>query len=90
MAVVEFRGRPVLRVSKGFHNAARDAGLEKVSPHVLRHTAITWAAQAGVPFFDIAAYFGVSTRIIESVYAHHHPDAGKSVHRALMRKRDET
>jgi hypothetical protein len=53
-----------------------------VSPHTLRHTAITWAAQAGVPFFDIAAYFGVSARIIESVYAHHHPDAGKSVHRA--------
>ena len=71
---------------KAFSAAAREAGLEGVSPHTLRHTSITWAAQAGVPFFEISTYFGASTKIVENVYAHHAPDAGSAVHRALERK----
>jgi integrase len=85
-AVVEYEGLPVLRVSKAFSRAAKEAGLNGVSPHTLRHTSITWAAQAGVPFFEISTYFGASTRIVENVYAHHAPDAGSAVHRALERK----
>jgi integrase len=75
-----------IRVSKAFTAAAREAGLDGVSPHTLRHTWITWAAQAGVPFFEISTHFGASTRIVENVYAHHAPDAGAAVHRALERK----
>jgi integrase len=86
-AVVEYEGLEVLRVSKAFSRAAKEAGLDGVSPHVLRHTSITWAAQAGVPFFDISTYFGASTRIVEATYAHHHPDAGKSVHAGIERQR---
>ena len=85
-AVVEYEGHPVIRVSKAFTAAAREAGLVGVSPHTLRHTSISWAAQAGVPFFEIATYFGASTRIVENVYSHHHPDAGGAVHRALERR----
>ena len=86
MAVVEFRGRPVLRVSKGFRQAAKEAGLDGVSPHTLRHTAITWAMQGGVPFFDAGTYFGVSPQVLERTYAHFNPNAGAAVHRALERK----
>ena len=86
MAVVEYQGRPVLRVSKGFRSAARDAALAGVSPHTLRHTSITWAMQAGVPFFEASAYFGVSPQVLEKTYAHFSPLAGAAVHKALERK----
>lgn len=46
--VVEWLGKPVGRVSKGFAALAADAGLPDVTPHALRHTAITWALQDGV------------------------------------------
>ena len=49
-AVVEFNGEPVLSVKKAFARCVAEAGLEgKVSPHTLRHTAISWALQNGAP-----------------------------------------
>jgi integrase len=42
-AVVEWNGRPVHSVRKGFAAAVKAAGLDKrVTPHTLRHTAATW------------------------------------------------
>lgn len=73
-AVVEWGGKPVARVSKGFARAARAAGLEGVSPHVLRHTAVTWSMQNGAPLWEAAAYFGMTVEMLEKVYGHHHPD----------------
>jgi integrase len=86
-AVVEYEGLPVLRVSKAFRRAADEAGLDGVSPHTLRHTAVTWAMQGGAPMFDASAVFGMSVKVLEHVYAHHHPDAGRSVHAAMERRR---
>jgi integrase len=80
---------PVLRVSKAFRRAADEAGLNGVSPHTLRHTAVTWAMQGGAPMFDASAVFGMSVKFLEGVYPHHHhhPDAGRSVHAAMERRR---
>ena len=86
-AVVEYEGLPVLRVSKAFRRAADEAGLDGVSPHTLRHTAVTWAMQGGAPMFDASAVFGMSVKVLEQSYAHHHPDAGRSVHAAMERRR---
>ena len=77
--VVEWEGEPVLRVSKCFRAVVKAAGLKKVSPHILRHTAITWAMQGGAKIYDVAEYFGVSEKLIRSVYGHHHPDHQKGV-----------
>jgi hypothetical protein len=68
-----------VRVSKGFKAVVNAAGLKKVSPHILRHTAITWAMQGGAKIYDVAEYFGVSEKLIRSVYGHHHPDHQKGV-----------
>lgn len=54
---------------------ARRAGLEGVTPHVLRHTAATHMARRGVPLFHIAGILGNSIRIVELVYAKHAPAA---------------
>ncbi len=71
---VEWRGKPVQSVKTGFGTAARLAGLESVSPHVLRHTAATWLMQAGVPTWEAAGFLGMSEKMLRDVYGHHHPD----------------
>jgi integrase len=87
-AVVEWHGESVPRVSKAFRGAARAAGLDGVSPHALRHTAITWAMQNGADLYDAASMFGVTVQVLESVYAHHSPNAGASVSRAIERRNE--
>jgi integrase len=83
-AVVEFNGEPVKSVRKAFARAVADAKLEgRVGPHVLRHTAITWALQGGAPIWDVAGFFGVSPKVIEDVYGHHCPSRHQAVVDAL-------
>lgn len=86
--VVEYQGRPVARITKGFANAARAAGLDphEVTPHVLRHTAVTWAMQGGADPWEAAGYFGLSRELIETRYGHHSPDHQRSVHAAFRRR----
>ena len=53
----------------------RKAGLgPEVVPHVLRHTAVTWAMQRGADLWEAAGFFGMSPEILWRVYGHHHPD----------------
>lgn len=73
--VVEWNGRPVLDVDKAFRNAVRHAGLSSdVTPHVLKHTAITWGMQNGMTKEDAAQFFGTTIEVIQRHYWHHHPD----------------
>lgn len=55
--VIEWGGRRVKSVKKGVGAAAARAGL-KASPHVLRHTAAVWMAEAGIRMPEIAQYLG--------------------------------
>lgn len=82
-SVVEYEGKPVLSVKKGFKGAVEDAGLERVTQHTLRHTAITWALQNGADLYDASDYFGVSWKIMLSVYGHHSPEHQDGVGRAV-------
>jgi integrase len=85
-SVVEFGGGPVKSVRKAFARAAEDAGLEGVTPHVLRHTAVTWAMQNGADPYDAADFFGMTMDMLMRVYGHHHPDHQKGVGEALTRR----
>lgn len=81
--VVEWSGGPVASVRKGVAEAARRAGLSGVTPHVFRHTAVTWMMQAGVSMFDAASYAGMTAEMVEKVYGHHHPDHLRGAAKAL-------
>jgi integrase len=74
-AVIEWNGKPVESVRKGFEAAVRAAGLGyEVTPHVLRHTCATWLMQKGVNLWDAAGFLGMTVQQLEQGYGHHHPD----------------
>ena len=73
--VIEYAGARVASVKKAFERTAKRAGLEGVTPHVLRHTAAVWMAEAGRPIDEIAQYLGHSSPAITyRVYARYSPD----------------
>jgi len=82
-AVVEWKGKPVGRISKAFRMAARAAGLQGVSPHTLRHTAATWMAENGVETRDGAAYLGMTEEMFEQRYGHVGPRAHERAVKAI-------
>lgn len=53
---------------------AKRAGIEGVTPHVLRHTAATHMARRGVSLWIVAKVLGNSLRTVEAVYAKHSPE----------------
>jgi integrase len=73
--VVEWRGEPVGRVKVGFATAVRLANLgEGISPHTLRHSAITHMMQRGVSTYEAGGFAGMGEAVLRRHYAHHHPD----------------
>lgn len=84
-SVIEWQGEPVLRISKAFESIRNAAKLPDVSPHTLRHTAISWYLRAGVAISDVADYCGVSEAIIRRHYKHHMPGTFNRVFAAMPR-----
>lgn len=73
--VIEYGGKKVRTVIKGFKRVAEKAGLPDVTPHVLRHTAAVWMAEKRIPMSEISQYLGhTSTKITEKVYARYSPE----------------
>ncbi len=73
--VIEYSGKPVKSVKKGFAAAVKRAGLVSVSPHTLRHTAASWMAIDGIPIEEIARYLGhTNTSTTWKTYAHFNPE----------------
>ena len=55
--VVTFRGNRLDNIKRGIARAAQRAALENVTPHVLKHTAVTWAIMRGLEVEDVAQFF---------------------------------
>jgi integrase len=75
--VVMFRGKRVGSIKTGITQAAKRAGLEGISPHVLKHTAITWLVMKGLDVEDAAEFFDTSPATIRKHYWHHSPNHQK-------------
>lgn len=85
--VIHYKGQPVAMQRKAWASARDAAGLgEDVTPHILKHTAITWMMQSGTTPWDVAGYAGTSIDMLEKVYAHHHPDFQKPASSRIGRK----
>ncbi len=61
----------------------KSTGRDAVTPHILRHTFATWAAQDGVPMHQIAGAMGLTQKTAIEIYGHHHPDYMKDASRAV-------
>ena len=81
--VIEWDGKPVKSIKKAIRKAAERSGVA-CSPHVFRHTAGVWMAQADVPMQKISQFLGhTSTRVTERTYARYSPSFMKDAAAAL-------
>lgn len=83
---VEWCGKRINTVEKGFERTCRDAGLKDVTPHTLRHTAATWLMQNGTDMWQAAGYLGMTVQTLQQVYGHHHPNHLQQAVENIVRK----
>lgn len=71
--VIEHATGKVASIKKGFAAACERSGI-KATPHMLRHSAAVWMAEADTPIAQIAQFLGhTDSRITERVYARFRP-----------------
>ena len=88
LPVVHFYGKPVDALRTSWRSVCTDAKIDAdVVAHSLRHTAITWAAQAGADPWEMCGFFGITMEELQRTYLHHHPDYQSSVVSAFDRRR---
>jgi integrase len=72
--IIEYRGGPIGDIKKGIGAAVVRTGV-KVHPHMFRHSAAVWMAEARVPMAEIASFLGhADINITTRIYARFHPD----------------
>jgi len=70
--VVHYQGRSILKMKRAWATVVKAAGLgPDVTPHVLRHTAVTWMLWEGKTIWDVAGIVGADATTIQKVYGHH-------------------
>lgn len=70
--IVSWEGARLAKMRRAWNTARRQAGLgDDVTPHILRHTAITWRLHEGWSIWDVAGFAGATAEVIERVYGHH-------------------
>lgn len=73
--VIEFNGKPVRDVKKSFNRAAEKAKLPNwVTPHVLKHSVISWLAEDGLSVDEIADFTATNANTVRRIYRHFSPD----------------
>ena len=81
--IIEFNEEPIQNIRKGIEAAARRSGVQ-CSPHVFRHTAGVWMAEADLPMSMISQYLGhTTTKVTEATYARYSPSFMKGAADAL-------
>jgi len=81
--VIEYAGAAIKNVGKAVNSAARRANVP-CSPHIFRHTAGVWMAEADIPMQKISQYLGhTSTRVTEHTYARYSPSFMRDASEAL-------
>lgn len=85
--VIHRDGKPVHSVRRAWANSRTDAGLSPdIIPHTLRHTTATWGMQNGADVYQFAGFLGMSVKMLNDVYGHHHPDHQRSATDAVSRR----
>ncbi len=73
--VITYRGEPIDDIKAGFRNVLEEAKIKKrVTPHNMKHTAITLMLQRGIDPDTVSRWTNTSLKTIYKVYSHHIPD----------------
>jgi integrase len=81
--VISRAGGSVDSIKHGFSSACERAGLVDVTPHTLRHSAITWMLMAAVPIWEVASFAGMTVDMVERTYGHATVDSKRRAAKAL-------
>jgi len=68
--VISRHGKPVGSIKRAFRTVAKAAGLPWVTPHVFKHTAVTWALRVVSPWM-VEGMTATSLRTLQRVYGKH-------------------
>jgi len=66
-------------LKRSFKTACRNAQIEGLRFHDLKHTAITRMVEAGIPIIDISKIVGTSYKLIVERYSHQKESLKKAV-----------
>lgn len=77
--VITFRGELVKDIKKSLAAVAKEARVEDITPHTLKHTSITWMFQSGFDFFEISKLTNTSMEVLEQHYAHFRPESSRKI-----------
>ena len=83
--VLNIDGKPIQDIKIGFAAACKRAGIEGVTPRILRHTAATWLMQSGVLTWQAAEFLAMTEKVLIDTYAHHHPDYMRDAAEAISK-----
>lgn len=81
--VVEYASDHVGSCKTAFAKAAKRAGLDWLTPHVLRHTAPSWMLAEGVDEEEVARFCGMTKEMVRKRYGHHSPSYLRRAAKAL-------
>lgn len=70
---IMWKGKPLAEIDTAFAAATRRAGLEDLTVHDLKRTAVTWAFQRGMSLEDAADWFDTSPATLMKHYRAHSP-----------------
>lgn len=70
-----------------WYPAIAAAGIRRLPPRIMRHTAASWLVQDGVPLYDVQALLGHESFSTTQRYAHLAPDAHTRVLESWARRR---
>lgn len=80
LCIVNWGGEPIKDIGKSFVTALDYAGLPlHYTPHILRHTRVTWWVEDGRSLEDVADAAGMTVQMVEQVYWHRSPHFQKWV-----------
>ncbi len=73
-------------VQKAFKKAATDAGVSWATPHILKHTAISWLAELGWTVDQIADFTETNPDTVRRIYRKFSPDYIQDVSESLSNR----
>jgi integrase len=82
--VFTWKGKPVASIRRAFRETAKAAKMPHVTPHVLKHTAVSWALRVASPWV-VSGMTATSVRTLQAVYGKHMMDDLKVAAEAMAR-----